>query len=90
MNKIFIKNIFEFTQSFIKAIQNLNSKLLKIGFIIAAVVVLNLIYVILFMLIWNWIMPIIFGLPKINLWISIGLTALLQLISNPIRIKSSK
>jgi hypothetical protein len=41
------------------------------------IVVIALITGILVMLLWNWLMPVIFGLPQINFWQSWGLMCLL-------------
>ena len=39
----------------------------------------------LLMILWNWIMPDIFGLPDITIWQSIGIILLLNLIGSLIR-----
>jgi hypothetical protein len=42
------------------------------------------------MLLWNWVMPIIFGLPEITLWQAIGLNLLSTILfKSPTTIKKS-
>jgi hypothetical protein len=33
-------------------------------------------------LLWNWLMPIIFGLPKISFWQTVGLILLINFLFN--------
>jgi len=39
------------------------------------------------MLLWNWLMPIIFGLPEITFWQAIGLNFLSTILFKPTTIK---
>jgi len=40
------------------------------------------------MLLWNWLMPIIFGLPEITFWQAIGLNFLSTILFKPTTIKN--
>jgi membrane protein required for beta-lactamase induction len=40
------------------------------------------------MLLWNWLMPIIFGLPEITFWQAIGLNLLSTILFKPTTIKN--
>lgn len=33
------------------------------------------------MLLWNWLMPVIFGLPALSLWQALGLLVLMRILS---------
>ena len=50
--------------------------ILKIIIGIFVVVVLSLIDGVFVMLLWNWLMPVIFGLVTINFWQGVGLSLL--------------
>jgi len=50
--------------------------ILKIITGIFVVVVLSLIEGVFVMLLWNWLMPVIFGLVTINFWQGVGLSLL--------------
>lgn len=55
----------------------------KIGWIIGGVILavfLAFIFGYFVMLLWNWIMPIIFGLPEIDYWLAFGIIILARLI----------
>ena len=47
---------------------------------IAAAAVFALVFGILVMLLWNWLMPLIFGLPEITYWQAFGIVILVKLI----------
>jgi hypothetical protein len=47
---------------------------------IAAAAVFALVFGILVMLLWNWLMPLIFGLPQITYWQAFGIVILAKLI----------
>ena len=51
------------------------------------VLVSNLLYAIPLMLLWNWLMPEIFGLIKINLWQAFGLLLLMWFLFETEKIK---
>jgi hypothetical protein len=40
------------------------------------------------MLLWNWLVPIIFGLPEITFWQAIGLNLLSTILFKPTTIKN--
>jgi hypothetical protein len=40
------------------------------------------------MLLWNWLMPNIFGLPEITFWQAIGLNLLSTILFKPTTIKN--
>jgi membrane protein required for beta-lactamase induction len=40
------------------------------------------------MLLWNWLMPVIFGLPEITFWQAIGLNFLSTILFKPTTIKN--
>jgi hypothetical protein len=44
------------------------------------VAAINLFLAWLLVLLWNWLMPMLFGLPEINIWISLGLMVLVSLL----------
>ena len=44
------------------------------------IVVFSLIGGVAVMLLWNWLMPLIFGLPSISFWEAVGLTFLCNLL----------
>ena len=48
---------------------------------LAIVAVLMLIFGIVVMLLWNWLMPIVFGLPTITFWQAYGLMWLWRIMS---------
>jgi hypothetical protein len=47
---------------------------------IAAAAVFALVFGILVMLLWNWLMPLIFGLPEITYWQAFGIVILVKLV----------
>jgi hypothetical protein len=47
---------------------------------IAAAAVFALVFGILVMLLWNWLMPLIFGLPQVTYWQAFGIVILAKLI----------
>lgn len=59
-------------------LKNNNMKDLIVAFILATFMLLFISVLITFpfMLLWNWLMPIIFGLTKITFWQSLGLLIL--------------
>lgn len=61
---------------------------------ILGVIVLIIIVVVLcsfpVMWLWNWLMPIIFELPKITIWQAIGLSFLARLLFGASSVKASK
>lgn len=52
----------------------------KVVFGIAAAAVFALVFGILVMLLWNWLMPLIFGLPEITYWQAFGIVILVKLV----------
>ena len=42
------------------------------------------------MLLWNWLMPDLFGLASINFWQALGVSALCSLLFKPFSSSSSK
>lgn len=55
----------------------------KIGWIIGGIflaVLLAFIFGYFVMLLWNWIMPLLFGLPEIDYWLAFGIIILARLI----------
>lgn len=57
--------------------------------IISAIIILGLGFVV--MLLWNWLMPLIFGLITINIWQAIGLVLLSSfLLKSKISINDTK
>ncbi len=42
------------------------------------------------MLLWNWLMPVIFGLPQITFWQAIGVGLLSGILFRPASFSSSK
>mgnify|MGYP001045989010 CR=1 FL=1 len=59
-------------------LKNNNMKELITAFILATFMLLfiSVLITLPFMLLWNWLMPIIFGLTKITFWQSLGLLIL--------------
>jgi hypothetical protein len=47
---------------------------------IAAAAVFALVFGVLVMLLWNWLMPVIFGLPDISYWQAFGIVILVKLV----------
>lgn len=43
-----------------------------------------------FMALWNWLMPAIFGLPKITFWMSFGLILLISFLTGGLRVRVQK
>lgn len=60
--------------------------LYKVGYICGWFVIVCIITIIA-MVLWNCLMPVIFGLPSINFWESLGLLIMVPLIINGIKIK---
>lgn len=55
----------------------------KIGWIIGGLslaVLLAFLFGYLVMILWNWIMPLVFGLPEIDYWLAFGIIILARLI----------
>lgn len=52
----------------------------KVVFGIAAAAVFALVFGVLVMLLWNWLMPLIFGLPEITYWQAFGIVILVKLV----------
>jgi hypothetical protein len=55
----------------------------KIGWIVGGIILavfLAFIFGYFVMLLWNWIMPLLFGLPQINYWMGFGIIILARLI----------
>lgn len=50
------------------------------GTLIVAIILLCSIYPILVMLLWNWLMPLLFGLPLIGFWEAFGLNWLCAIL----------
>lgn len=48
--------------------------------VVSVVITLSLLFSIVTMLLWNWLMPVIFSLPKITWLQAFGLTILLHLL----------
>ncbi len=69
---------------FLKKNDSLPIKVLKIiGMVIlgaAGMVLLALLFGYAVMWLWNWLMPVIFGLPVINFWQSVGIVILARII----------
>ena len=51
--------------------------------IIIAVIAFIAIGTFAFMLLWNWLMPMIFGLPEISFWMALGISILFNAIFKP-------
>ena len=66
--------------------QKMNNILLVIGILVIAVMLMGFP----FMLLWNWIMPTIFGLPEIGFWQSIGLQLLSIILFKSSSFKTNK
>ena len=49
---------------------------IKWAIAILAVIVIGILFVFPTMWLWNWIMPLIFGLPKITFWQALGVQML--------------
>jgi len=53
-----------------------------------AVAIMSLVVAVVFfisyilMLLWNWIMPYLFGLPTISFWMSVGILFLVGILTN--------
>ena len=62
-----------------------NFKFIKMGKWIELLIVLIMmaVFVLLLMLLWNWLMPTIFGLIKINFWKALGLIILCRILFKP-------
>jgi len=52
----------------------------KVLFMIIAAIVFLLLFGYVFMLLWNWLMPAIFGLPLLTYWKAFGLLAMAKLL----------
>ena len=62
---------------------SLDSKSDKTTYIIALLIVFIVLFVAIGfaeMALWNWLMPYIFGLPKLSFWQAVGLDALIFLL----------
>jgi hypothetical protein len=66
-----------------------NDKILVGGFgclfVAAILLIFGAIGAAILMILWNWIMPYLFGLPEINFWMAWGILALLGVIGNTLR-----
>jgi len=64
--------------------ENFQEKILKISFKIVGGILLVLLLALVFgyviMLLWNWLMPVIFGLPVIGYWQAWGLLILAKIL----------
>ena len=58
--------------------------------IIGLVIGLGALVGLIFMLLWNWIMPYLFGLPSISFWMAWGITILLGFLFNGVRATTKK
>jgi hypothetical protein len=66
-------------------------KLVLFAVAVALIVVYSFVIGIFVMLLWNWLMPMIFGLTAINFWQAFGLTMLCGfLFKSNVSSKSSK
>jgi hypothetical protein len=54
----------------------LKAILLSVGLIIGVIILTSIICAVPTMLLWNWLMPTIFGLTKISFWQAFGLDLL--------------
>ncbi|MFH6602847.1 hypothetical protein ACEZ3G_05120 [Maribacter algicola] len=52
----------------------------KVLFMILAAIVFVLLFGYGFMLLWNWLMPDVFGLPMLNYWKAVGLLVMAKLL----------
>ena len=66
--------------------QKMNNILLVIGILIIAVMLIGFPL----MILWNWLMPTIFGLPEIGFWQSIGLQLLSIILFKSTSFKTNK
>lgn len=70
------------------------NKLRKNFTIIIMVVIIALVFMLIFcypmMLLWNWLMPVIFGLPTITFWQMLGLQVLFSFLFKPNHINTNK
>ena len=61
-------------------IKNMDFENIKEKLVYATVLVVSMaIYITLIFLLWNWLMPDIFGLPEITLWQTVGVIVLITL-----------
>lgn len=58
--------------------------------ILLVVVIVYLVVAFPIMLLWNWLMPVIFGLTTINIWQALGLGLLSGMLFKPTSFKGSK
>jgi hypothetical protein len=66
--------------------QTINSILTVLGVLILAV----LLFGAPLMLLWDWLMPTLFGLPEITFWQACGLQLLATLLFKPTSLKTNK
>jgi hypothetical protein len=66
--------------------QTINSIVTVVGVLILAVLLLGGPL----MLLWDWLMPTLFGLPEITFWQACGLQLLATLLFKPTSIKANK
>ena len=60
----------------------MNKIIFTVPMIIITIVLISLILTLPTYFIWNWLMPVIFGLQKITLWQALGLTLLANIFLN--------
>ena len=70
--------------------ENLISWLGAIFLILLGVAIVALVVAFPIMLLWNWLMPVIFGLTTINIWQAIGLGLLSGMLFKSTSFKGSK
>lgn len=66
--------------------QTIHDVLLVIGVLMLAIILFGAPL----MLLWNWLMPTIFGLPEIGFWQACGLQLLATILFNKATVKTNK
>ena len=68
----------------------MNDAVEKIFMVLGFVVFAAFLYTLPVMWLWNWLMPIIFNLPKINIWQAWGLSLLSSLLFGKSSVNNKK
>lgn len=56
------------------------SRIKKLWFIVPAVLVIGTLFGLVVMMLWNWLLPPLFGLPEITFWQALGLFVLSKVL----------
>ena len=66
--------------NFTNTAKTVSEPIMAVVGVIMTICILVILYSLPIMWLWNWLMPKIFNLPEINLWQSIGLNLLCQIL----------